>query len=182
MSLIILFSVQQNKTLSKLYAKDFGQDVVVTKNNTKQVQHGNTGVIRSQSTESYQSEAMLDYEINGARENGGKIQFRFSKFVVEDGVTLDEKNYCPYDYVQIVKIINKGEDNEKEEIVDTICGTTGKRIMSAESFIPPLVKMKISASKSKMKTYVKPVIKRDYFKWVTVVADTLLFKFKSGNL
>ena len=53
------FSVQQNRTLSKLYAKDFGQDVVVTKNNTKQVQNGIAGVIKSQSTESYLSEVKL---------------------------------------------------------------------------------------------------------------------------
>jgi hypothetical protein len=35
---LYLATVQQNETLSKQYALDFGQEVVVTKNNTKQTQ------------------------------------------------------------------------------------------------------------------------------------------------
>ena len=82
--------------------------------------------------------------------------------------------------MQIVKIVNKGTADEKEEIVDTLCGTTEKRMMSAESAIPAEVKKQISGSKTKMKNVSDPELKRDYFNWITLIAETLLFKFKSG--
>lgn len=61
-----------------MYAKDFGQNVVITQNKSRQTQTGNSGVIKSQSFESYESQADRDYEII-AKTGIGKIQFRFSK-------------------------------------------------------------------------------------------------------
>lgn len=46
-------------------------------------QYGNSGLILSQSSESYQKDANLDFEINAQHMASGQIQFKFLKFVVE---------------------------------------------------------------------------------------------------
>jgi hypothetical protein len=56
----------------------------------------------------------------------------------------------------------------KSETIDTLCGTTEKRVMSAETQIPQNIKAQLSTSKSRAQPETSQNKKRDYFKWVTI--------------
>ena len=49
-----------------------------------------------------------------------------------DGVPIEGRNYCPYDYVQIVEMF-EAESNSTGKVFDTLCGTHRDRLTSAEA-------------------------------------------------